>query len=76
MTALARSVLDMAQKVTPFIPGTMDDAAVAAAKAVVNVIDRFREISNASADELAAAREDVELRALNGLRDEASALRG
>lgn len=76
LAALARSILDLAQKVTPLIPGTLDDAAVAGAKAVVNVIDRFREVSDASAKELAAARAGLEERVLRGLRDEADTLRG
>ncbi len=75
-TALARAILDHAEKVTPIIPGTLDDAAVAAGKSLVNVIDRFREISDASAEELAAAREATEARVLRGMRDEAAALRG
>lgn len=75
-TALARSILDVADKVTPIIPGTLDDAAVAAGKSLVNLMDRFGEISDASAEELAAARDQFEARILRGLRDEAGALRG
>lgn len=75
-TALARSILAVAEKVTPLLPGAADDLAVAGAKAVVNLIDRFTEVSNASAEELAATRDDMEARVLSGLRDEANKLRG
>jgi hypothetical protein len=76
MTALARSILDVAEGVTPILPGTTDDLAVAGAKAVINLIDRFREVSGASAAELAAARDALEARVLRDLRGEADALRG
>jgi acyl-CoA synthetase (NDP forming) len=76
LSALARAILGVAETVAPIVPGATDDLAVAGAKAALNLIDRFREVSNASAEELAAARDAIEARIVGELRGEADALRG
>lgn len=76
LTGVARSILNVAKKVTPLIPGTLDDAAVAGVQAVVNLIDRFQEVSSASAEELTQVRAELEARVPANLRAEADRLRG
>lgn len=73
---LADAILEVADRVTPLIPGATDDVAVAGAKAVVNLIDTFHEVTGSTVEELESRRDDLEARVLSGLRDEADRLRG
>jgi hypothetical protein len=73
---LADAILETAEKVAPLIPGATDDAAVAGARALVNLIDAYHEAAGAPVPELEAKRAELEARVLKGLRNEANALRG
>lgn len=73
---IARQVASVAEQITPFIPGTLDDSVVAAGKAALDLADKVKAIAGSSVPELETARAGLEAAVLDHLSRTEASLRG